>query len=85
MTPAEYRAALETLGLGFNEFARLCDMDERRARRWADDDDAGPSPIAAAFLRYMIAAEKWAGVQHEYEGGDYWATVQSFREHTRKL
>lgn len=58
MTPAEYRAALETLGLGVNEFARMCGMeDARRARKWLDADDEGPSPIAAAFLRYMIAAE----------------------------
>lgn len=89
MTPAEYRAALETLGLGVNEFARICGMeDPRRARRWAEDDDAGPSPIAAAFLRYMIRAEAFFVVHAPEDFSDPEESniyLRLFREATREL
>lgn len=82
MTPAEYRAALESLELGVNEFARMCGVDERRARRWASDGDDGPSPVAAGFLRYMVKAEL-----HLYANQSEWAgeRIAEFRKATRGL
>ena len=54
MTPAEYRIALETLGLSQIAAARLLGVDDRTSRRWANGERDIPPP-AQRFLRYLIA------------------------------
>jgi DNA-binding transcriptional regulator YiaG len=57
MTPDEYRAALEALGLTQAGGARLLGVDERTSRRWACGEREIPPP-AQRFLRYLIATGK---------------------------
>ncbi len=54
MTPDEYRAAIEKLGLSQIAAARLLGVDERTSRRWALGERDIPPP-AVRFLRYLIA------------------------------
>lgn len=54
MTPDEYRAAIETLGLSQVAAARLLGVDDRTSRRWASGERDVPPP-AVRFLRYLIA------------------------------
>jgi DNA-binding transcriptional regulator YiaG len=57
MSPDEYRAAIERLGLSQVAAARLLGVDARTSRRWASGERDIPPP-AARFLRYLIAARK---------------------------
>lgn len=52
MTPKEYRAALNTLGLSQVGAGRFFGVHEVTGRRWAAD---GPPPPVAKFLRLMLA------------------------------
>jgi len=54
MTPDDYRAAIERLGLSQVAAARLLGVDERTSRRWACGERDIPPP-AVRFLRYLIA------------------------------
>jgi DNA-binding transcriptional regulator YiaG len=54
MTPDEYRAAIERLGLSQIAAARLLGVDERTSRRWANGEREVPPPVQR-FLRYLIA------------------------------
>jgi DNA-binding transcriptional regulator YiaG len=54
MTPDEYRAAIEALGLSQVAAARLLGVDDRTSRRWASGERDVPPP-AQRFLRYLIA------------------------------
>lgn len=57
MTPNQYRAAIETLGLSQVAAARLLGVDARTSRRWACGERDVPAP-AERFLRYLIATGK---------------------------
>ena len=57
MTPDEYRAALEALGLTQGGGARLLGVDERTSRRWANGERDVPPPVQR-FLRFLIAIGK---------------------------
>jgi DNA-binding transcriptional regulator YiaG len=57
MTPEQYRAAIEQLGLSQVAAAKLLGVDERTSRRWANGERDVPPP-AARFLRYLIATGK---------------------------
>lgn len=46
MTGADYRKALERLGLSSAEAARLFDVDVRTVQRWLNDEVPVPQPIA---------------------------------------
>jgi DNA-binding transcriptional regulator YiaG len=54
VTPDEYRAAIESLGLSQVAAARLLGVDDRTSRRWASGERDIPPP-AQRFLRYLIA------------------------------
>jgi DNA-binding transcriptional regulator YiaG len=57
MTPNQYRAAIETLGLSQVAAAKLLGVDARTSRRWASGERDVPPP-AERFLRYLIATGK---------------------------
>ena len=57
MTPDEYRATLERLGLSQVAAARLLGVDARTSRRWANGERDVPAP-AIRFLQYLIATGK---------------------------
>jgi DNA-binding transcriptional regulator YiaG len=57
MTPDQYRAAIEKLGLSQVAAARLLGVDGRTSRRWANGERDVPAP-AVRFLRYLIATGK---------------------------
>jgi DNA-binding transcriptional regulator YiaG len=57
MTPAQYRAAIEALGLSQLAAARLLGVDGRTSRRWANGERDIPPP-AERFLRYLIAIRR---------------------------
>ena len=57
MTPDEYRAAIEQLGLSQIAAAKLLGVDARTSRRWASGERDVPAP-AARFLSYLIATKK---------------------------
>jgi DNA-binding transcriptional regulator YiaG len=57
MTPDQYRAAIETLGLSQVAAAKLLGVDARTSRRWACGERDVPPP-AERFLRYLIATGK---------------------------
>ena len=57
MTPDEYRAAIEKLGLSQVAAAKLLGVDKRTSRRWANGEREMPAP-AVRFLRYLIATGK---------------------------
>lgn len=57
MTPAEYRSAIEQLGLSQVAAAKLLGVDERTSRRWVSGERDVPAP-AARFLQYLIATRK---------------------------
>lgn len=54
MTPDEYRAALERLGMTQVGFARLVGSGERSSRRWAEQG----APGAVAILLRLLDAGK---------------------------
>lgn len=49
MSPDDFRAELERLGLGQNAFARLFDYDPRRVRRWATGKESVPRVVEIVF------------------------------------
>jgi DNA-binding transcriptional regulator YiaG len=57
VTPDEYRAAIDKLGLSQVAAARLLGVDARTSRRWANGERDVPSP-AVRFLQYLIATRK---------------------------
>ena len=57
MTPAEFRQTLERLEIGYNDLARLWDLNGRTVARWGEEGGQGPSPPAVAALRLMLAAK----------------------------
>jgi hypothetical protein len=51
VTPNQYRAAIERLGLSQRAAGPFFGVDERTSRRWASD---GPPEAVAKLLRLMI-------------------------------
>jgi DNA-binding transcriptional regulator YiaG len=54
LSSAEYRDALDRLGLNQPQAARLLGQNGRTARRWALGEQP-VSPLASKVLRYMLA------------------------------
>lgn len=54
MTPTQYQAAIDRLGLSQVGAARLLGVDPRTSRRWVAGDLAIPRAVALA-LRLMLA------------------------------
>lgn len=52
MTPIEYRAALQRLGLSHNRAAPLLGVDLRTSKRWSAGERAIPPPVAR-LLAYI--------------------------------
>jgi DNA-binding transcriptional regulator YiaG len=57
VSPDEYSAAIEALGLSQIAAAKLLGVDGRTSRRWVSGERDVPEP-AARFLRYLIATRK---------------------------
>jgi DNA-binding transcriptional regulator YiaG len=57
MTPDEYRAAIDKLGLSQVAAAKLLGVDARTSRRWASGERDVAAP-AVRFLQYLIATGK---------------------------
>lgn len=57
MTGREYKDAIAILGLSQVAAAHLFGVNDRTSRRWADDRQDVPEPVAR-FLRYLIATKK---------------------------
>jgi len=58
MTPAEFRAARERLGLTRPQLARLLGVDARSVARWEADgtvQSRQPSPLVCRVLRWLLA------------------------------
>jgi len=53
MTPAQYRAAIENLGLSQRAAGQFLGIDERQSRRWIAGDARVPES-AAKLLRLMV-------------------------------
>jgi transcriptional regulator with XRE-family HTH domain len=53
MTPMQYRAAIEKLGLSQRAAAAFLGVDERTSRRWALDEAQIPESVAM-LLRLMV-------------------------------
>jgi DNA-binding transcriptional regulator YiaG len=53
MTPKQYAAAIEALGLSQRAAGKFLGVDERTSRRWVSGDSAIPES-AAKLLRLMI-------------------------------
>lgn len=56
MTPAQYRTAIDRLGLSQRGAARFLGIDERTSRRYASDYGEIPETISK-FLRFLVAAK----------------------------
>lgn len=56
MTAAQFRAALDRLGLSQLGAARLVGADGRTARRWALGERSVPEPVAI-LLRLLVACK----------------------------
>ena len=54
MTPTQYRAAIDRVGLSQVSAARFFGSNTRTGQRWAAD---GPPPAVAVGLRLMIALD----------------------------
>ena len=54
MTPAEYRTAIQALGLSQVAAGRWLDVDPRTSRRWASGDVPVPESVAK-LLRLAVA------------------------------
>jgi hypothetical protein len=54
MTASQFRAALDRLGLSQLKAAKLFDVGERTARRWAEVGTTGPVSI---LIRLMVAGK----------------------------
>lgn len=53
MTPTQYRAAIERVGLSQRGAGAFLGVDERTSRRWAAGDAAIPESVAK-LLRLMV-------------------------------
>jgi hypothetical protein len=53
MTPLQYRAAIERIGLSQRAAGAFLGVDERQSRRWIAGDSAVPESVAK-LLRLMI-------------------------------
>lgn len=62
MTPAEYRAALEKLGLSIYGAGRALGVTVRTSQRYAALDGDGPPETIAILLRLML--EKRSAANH---------------------
>lgn len=59
MTPRDFRALLESHGLGQSQFARLAGVDSRQVRRWADIRSPHPLTLGAeARIRITLDQAK---------------------------
>ncbi len=56
MTPREYRATIEALGLSLTEAALVLGVSLRTCYRWQDGDYAVPGPVER-LLKLFIAAK----------------------------
>lgn len=59
MTPAEFKAARQKLGLTQSELGRILDTAPQTIRKWEAPEDAstarGPNPVACQVMRWMLA------------------------------
>jgi DNA-binding transcriptional regulator YiaG len=58
MTPTEFKAARNTLGLTLSDTARILNTDPRTIRKWeAEGGNSArpPNPIACQVLKWMLA------------------------------
>ena len=56
MSPSEFKAARNALGLSASKLGALLNTDPRTVRRWESDADPRPvNPIAAQVMRWMLA------------------------------
>jgi DNA-binding transcriptional regulator YiaG len=53
VTPADFRAALDRLGLSQSEAARRCGVNARTVRRWVAGDRPIPGPVIALIRTWM--------------------------------
>lgn len=65
MSPAQFRAALQTLGMSVNDFARIIGINSRNVARYCDDRGEGPSPSAEYCIRAMLAFKRIATVEDD--------------------
>lgn len=56
MTPKQFQAAIDRLGLSQVGAAKLVGADPRTARRWASGERSVPEPVAI-LLRLMLAGK----------------------------
>lgn len=60
MTPAEFKAARQALGLTVKAAAQMCGVDERTIRRWETGagrgDGRDPHPSACKLMEAALAA-----------------------------
>jgi DNA-binding transcriptional regulator YiaG len=56
VTPKQFKAAIDELGLSQGRAARLCGFHPRTAKRWASGGRKVPEPVAI-ILRLMLAGE----------------------------
>jgi DNA-binding transcriptional regulator YiaG len=54
MTPAEFKEARRKLGLSASKLGAILDTDPRTIRRWEQDGDRPPNPIAARVMQWML-------------------------------
>lgn len=55
MTPTDYRAALDRLGLNQSEAARFFGVNDVTGRRWAAMGGNGPPAPVVKMIRLMLA------------------------------
>ena len=55
MTPSDFRAALDRLGLTLVGAARVVGVDDRTVRRWANGERAVPMKASAASPSTLVA------------------------------
>jgi hypothetical protein len=58
MTPAQFRAALQTLDYSVNDFARIIGINSRNVARYCVDGGDGPSPSAEYCVKAMLAFQR---------------------------
>lgn len=72
MSPAEYRACLEEVGLTVSSAAKFFHTDERTTRRWARAEDGKDVPRAVAvtlrlMMKYGLTPDDVTTIMHEAE------------------
>lgn len=65
MSPAEYRAALDRIGITAVEFARITGVNERLCRQMCRDDDRGPTEAIQFALKSLEAFKRIATVEDD--------------------